>query len=301
MLKRRSLVDETMDLLEFTLYYLGPVTVAVLVGGMVYKFIRYVALARVHTPKPEFRWREHVEKHAGIFNIGFWHWVKGILEAFLRPIIWSIRVNIVDFIGGLLLLHIVGVLPILFLRTTHVAIWLSYIPFMSLGALNLTPLIELLSRLAYRLSIPGAPIAAALKHSLWGPLGVVLCADVLTILAVGAVVYKLIDHVAKACRGIINIRPGDIAMLLLLLAVLLTGFTALHLPDTVSFTKTLTPYLAIETVGVNSIQRLGLGLHVLFAEILVMALPFSKFSHILYGYWYGKLHEVYDAYAKRGV
>ena len=64
-----------MDLLEFAVRYLGVVTVAVLVGGMVYKFIRYVALARVHTPKPEFRWVEHIERHAGIFNIGFWHWI----------------------------------------------------------------------------------------------------------------------------------------------------------------------------------------------------------------------------------
>ncbi len=290
-----------MDLLDFALYYLGPVTVGILVGGLVYKFIRYVALARVHTPKPEFRWREHIEKHAGIFNIGFWYWIKGILEAFLRPIIWSIRAHIVDFIGGLLLLHIIGVLPILFLRTTHVAIWLSYLPFATLGPLNLTPAVIWLSKLAYKLSIPGAPSSWVLAHSIWGPAGIFLCADVLTILAIGAVMYKLIDHVIKACRGIINIRPGDIAMLLLLLAVLTTGFIALHLPDTVNITKTLTPFLSVEIVGINTIQRLVLGLHVMFAEILLMVLPFSKFAHLLYGYWYGKLHEVYDAYAKRGV
>ena len=290
-----------MDLLDFALYYLGPVTVAILVGGMVYKFIRYVAFARVHTPKPEFRWREHVEKHSGIFDIGFWHWVKGTLEAFLRPIIWSIRANTADFVGGLLLLHIVGVLPILFLRTTHVAIWLNYLPFMTLGPINLTPLIEFLDKLAYKLSIPSAPTAGALSHSIWGPLGIAVSADVLTVLAIAAVVYKLIDHVVKGCRGIINIRPGDIAMLLLLLAVLTTGFIAMHLPDTVSFTRTLTPFLSIETIGINTIQRLMLGLHVLFAEILLMVLPFSKFVHLLYGYWYGKLHEIYDAYAKRGV
>jgi hypothetical protein len=47
--------------------------------------------------------------------------------------------------------------------------------------------------------------------------------------------------------------------------------------------------------------RLWLGLHVLFAELLLAWLPFSKYWHFVFGYWYGKLHEYWDTRVQRGA
>ncbi|MFZ8855186.1 MAG: hypothetical protein ACO2OQ_03365, partial [Thermofilaceae archaeon] len=47
--------------------------------------------------------------------------------------------------------------------------------------------------------------------------------------------------------------------------------------------------------------RLVLGTHILLAEVLVAVLPFTKFWHFVFGYWYGKLHEWYDLKYRRGA
>ncbi len=289
-----------MDLLTFVLRYLSVPTVAILIAGFTYKALRYALFARVYTPKPEFRWREIAIKKGSFWDIGFWHWIRELLAVFLRPIIWSVRVNIIDFVGGLALLHIIGVIPILFLMCTHVSIWLNYLPYISIGPINLTPLVEFIQKVWYFFCIPvgfGKEVVKvfstvashpSLLGTIWSYLSaipLVLNGDVLTILAIAAVIYKIVDHTIKVARGIINIRPGDYVALILLLCILVSGFVALHAP------ATLPPEMF----------RTLLGIHVLFAEIFFMTLPFTKFSHFLFGYWYGKIHELYDAYAKRGV
>ncbi len=294
-----------MDLLTFALRYLSIPTIAILIAGFTYKAVRYALFARVYTPKPEFRWRDIAIRKGSFWDIGFWHWIKELLAVFLRPIIWSVRVNVIDFVGGLALLHIIGVIPILFLMCTHVSIWLSYVPYLAIGPISLTPLIELIQKIWYFFCIPvGIPSFTAgdgvfkifatvtstpgLQGTIWSylsPLALIINGDVLTILAIAAVVYKIVDHIIKVCKGIINIRPGDFAALILLLCILVTGYVALHAAST-------TP---------PEVMRTLIGLHVLFAEIFFMTLPFTKFSHFLFGYWYGKIHELYDAYAKRGV
>ncbi|NPA69636.1 MAG: hypothetical protein GXO26_02425 [Crenarchaeota archaeon] len=274
-----------MDLLTFVLWYLSIPTVAIFVGGMVYKVMRYALMARILVPKPEFRWREIAIRKGSFWDIGFWHWIKELIAVFLRPIIWSLRVNVLDFVGGLLMLHILGVILILFLVGTHVGIWFNYVPYLKLGIIDLTPLILLIEKIWFFLCLAVKYSTKVVALSPWSIIVIAGNAYVLALCVLAAIAYKFVDHLIKVKRGIINIRPGDFAALLLLLAVVLTGFLTAFSPIT-------TPI---------PVQRLLLGLHVLFGEIFFMTLPFTKFSHFLFGYWYGKIHELYDAYAKRGV
>jgi len=274
-----------VDLLSFVLWYLSIPTVAIFVGGLVYKVMRYALLARIHVPKPEFRWREKAIKKGSFWDIGFWHWIKEIIMVFLRPIIWCARSNVLDLVGGLLFLHIFGIILILFLVGTHVAIWLNYMPYLKLGALSLVPAAVAIEKFWFGLCL-AVKYSAGVEHlSPWGLLTYAGNAYMLALIVIAAITYKFVDHLVKVKRHIINIRPGDFAALLLLLAVVLSGFAAAFSPITTPIT----------------VQRFLLGLHVLFGEIFFMVLPFTKFSHFVFGYWYGKIHELYDTYAKRGV
>ncbi len=261
-----------MDLYEFAVYRMFAPTLSIFILGLVYRLSRYAFLYR-RTAQPAWRRRSLL------------HRIRILVDAFVHAIVASIRRSKVTFVTGIFLLHLLGVIPLLFLLSHHVVWWSYYFPPYAI----LRPLAIPTSATSSALTVtaPFAPItemSSSFVNTVWGPLTVVLNGDVLALLAIIGTSFKLLEKVPeKVLEGLSRIRLGDFAALILLLGILISGYLATHhLPEGMEW------------------YRLMLGTHVLLAEVLVMLLPFTKFFHFVFGFWYGKLHEAYDLW-RRGV
>ncbi|ABU82544.1 hypothetical protein [Ignicoccus hospitalis] len=261
------------DLFNFAVYYLLIPSVFVFSAGFTYRIVKMILNARIgpaqkgHNSFPEL--------------------VKGLIMTFIRPILFSAKTRPDDFVTGLVFLHIIGVIPLLFLMGEHIAFWVYYVP----GYINLWPFNVPLSMTTAVLTVtspitPSSNMAFAFVNTIWGPLTVVLNGDLMALLVLIAIGYKcalrLTEIVLK--HNHTPARIGDFVAYALLFLIVFFGYAAArHWPssDVVTY-------------------RNVLGLHVLFAELLLMYIPFSKYWHFVFGYWYGKLHEWYDLDVKRG-
>ena len=261
-----------MDLLDLAIYTLPPYVVAIFAFGVAYRVSRYIFM---HKRAPVKRRPRPAPKL-----------LIGLVKTFVDPLILSARLRKSEFISGLILLHILGVIPVIFLLGQHVAMFSYWFP--PYSVLRPLSIPSSATSPALTLTAPVKPVSEmswTYVESVWGPLTIVLNGDLLAILAMLGVMYKLGDKLWRAYRKIIHVRLGDFTALLLLLAILVTGFFATHhLPS-----------------GDVPTYRFVLGMHILLAEILVAALPFTKFWHFVFGYWYGKLHEWYDLKYRRGA
>jgi len=261
-----------MDLLYLSVYVLPPYVVAMFLFGVAYRISRYVLMYR----RVPIRRRSRPA-----FKL-----LVGLVKTFIDPLVITARFRVSDFVGGLILLHILGVIPLIFLLGQHVAMFSYWFPpysalrFLSIPSSATSPALTLTAPVK-----PTSSMSWTFVESIWGPLTIVLNGDLLAVLAIMGVLYRLGDRLWKASRNMIHIRLGDFTALLLLLAILVTGFFATHhMPS-----------------GDIVTYRFVLGLHILLAETLVVALPFTKFWHFVFGYWYGKLHEWYDLKYRRGA
>ncbi len=262
------------DLYNLAVYSLLPVTIFVFVAGMFYRISRYVSTwkrPRASSPKR---------------GKGFGGAVVGLIMTFLHPIIFSLKKERSMFTTGLLAMHVLGVIPLLFLLAHHVVWWAYFFP----PYAALKPLAIPTSSVSSYLSLsapvhPASSMSFDFVNTVWGPLTAVLNGDVLAVIATVAVGYKVLERIPKISGGRRYIRIGDFVALLLLFAIIVSGYVATH--------HMLGPDM--------SDYRTALGFHILTAEILVMILPFTKFFHFVFGYWYGKLHEWYDLVLRRGV
>lgn len=215
--------------------------------------------------------------------------IWGLIWTFLYPILWSIPGEPPIFVFGLLFLHIVGVIPLIFLLAPHIAYISYYIPQYSILWPIYIPISPYSSTLLFTTYftmrvIPESPMMLTYVNTYWGPLVLILNGDVLTILALVGTTYKLIEKLIWASTKRLRIKLGDITALILLLAILITGFLAAHhIPP-----------------GIRAYREM-LGLHVLFAEIWLIILPYTKFFHFVFNFWFGKLHEWFDNTLKRGL
>ena len=262
-----------MSLYEFAVYQMFVPTIAVFIFGMVYRISRYVLTYR-RTPKPEWRKRP---LHRRIYLI---------IDAFLHAIVAAARRSKVTLITGIAFLHFLGVIPLLFLYTHHVAWWSYYFPpYAALMPFSIPPSPTSSALTITAPVIPSSEMSFTFVDTIWGPLTIVLNADILAILAIVGTAFKLLEKFhEKLSERLQRVRIGDVVALLLLMGVLVSGYLATHhLPS-----AGLTTY------------RTVLGLHILLAEILVMTLPFTKFFHFAFSFWYGKLHEIYDIW-RRGL
>lgn len=262
-----------MGLYEFAIYNMIPLTIFVFVLGIVYRISRYLFLYR-RRPQPEWR------------RTSLLHKVVALIEVFVFPIWASIKKTKINFVTGIFLLHLLGVIPLLFLLSHHIAFWSYYFPPYSI----LWPLAIPTSATSSALTVtsPISPITGmswGFVDTIWGPLTLILNGDVLAVLAVIGTSFKLFEKFPKRFKeGLSRVRTGDFTALLLLLIILVSGYMATH----------HLPSPDIET------YKSVLGIHILSSELLVMILPFTKFFHFVFGYWYGKLHEAYDMW-RRGL
>jgi hypothetical protein len=261
------------DLFNFAIYYLLVPSIFVFSAGATYRIVRMIVSTRFAPVQ-----KGHTD---------FGEAIKGLIMTFLRPIIFTIKTRPDDFIAGMLFLHIVGVLPILFLMGEHIAFWVYYFPaYRYLWPLNV-PLSITSAVLTVTAPVtPSSSMMFTFVNTIWGPLTVILNGDLMAILVLIAIGYKcavrLTEIVLKHNHA--PKRIGDFIAYALLFLVIFFGYAAArHWPS--------------DNVVV---YRNVLGLHVLFAELLFMYIPFSKYWHFVFGYWYGKIHEWYDLDLKRG-
>ncbi|MDK2384870.1 MAG: hypothetical protein QI199_08740 [Candidatus Korarchaeota archaeon] len=262
-----------MGLYEFAVYDMFVPTVAIFAFGMVYRLSRYVFL---YKKAAQPMWRKTSVPHK----------IYLLIDAFVHAIVAAIKRSKVTFVSGIFLLHFFGVIPILFLLSHHIVWWSYYFPPYSILSPLAIPTSATSSALT--LTAPFAPVTGmshGFVNTIWGPLTVVLNGDVLAILAIIGTTFKLLEKIPEKFKEkLARVRLGDFVALLLLLAILISGYMATH----------HLPSGDIET------YKFMLGLHILTAEILVLLLPFTKFFHFVFSFWYGKLHEAYDLW-RRGL
>ncbi|ACB39353.1 hypothetical protein [Pyrobaculum neutrophilum] len=254
------------ELLELALWVFFPVALVIFAFGAAYRILRYV-----------FLYQKGVYVHR---STGAGAKIKGLVMTFLNPIIFNIRTKPIDFFAGLLALHFVGLILLIFLLAQHVAYLSAFIPFYSL----LWPFALPISSITGALTVT-SPIGGEIRVSpIWGPLTVVLNGDVLTIFSLIGIGYKIVEKLWEKAHGAKNVRVGDLLIWPLLFVIVVTGWLAAHhYPP-----------------GIEN-YRLVLGLHIAASALFVAVWPFTKFFHFVWGYWYGKLHEWYDVVIKRGA
>ncbi len=262
-----------MDLLDFAIYVAPPYVVGIFAFGATYRLLKYLLFWK-RAPRPERRKR------------GAGHLAKELVMTFLDPIIQSIKRKPHDFITGLVMLHILGVIPLIFLLSQHIAFFAYWFPPYALLEPFAIPLSATTGALSAVSPIkPVSEMQWGFVNTIWGPLTIILNGDVLAILAILGVSYKLGDKIVRRAQGLHHVRLGDFFDLTLLLLILVFGFLAAHhLPS-----------------GDIVTYRLMLGIHIILAEALVALLPFTKFWHFVFSFWFGKLHEWYDLKYTRGV
>jgi len=264
------------DIYSFAVYYAFWPAFAVFVGGAVYRIAKML-----------LRWRRVVKAEPRRRGAGAA--VVGLIRTFIDPIIFTARRKPHDFLAGLVALHLLGVIPLIFLLGHHVVFFSYWFPWYKVVAEKglWIPLSATSSVL--ELTSPIYPATTKFTETIWGPLVAVLNGDLLAILAIIAVGFKLGMKLAERLEGLPHVRLSDYFSLALLLFILATGYMAARHHA-----------LGAETVDVATYRTI-LGLHILGAELLLALLPFSKFWHFVFGYWYGKLHEWYEVRVEKGV
>ena len=261
------------DIFNFAVYYLLVPSLFIFSAGATYRIVKLIINAKIpKAQKGENGWGEMI---------------KGLIMTFLRPIIFSAVAKPDDFIAGILLLHMVGVIPVLFLLSQHITWWSYYLPaYKALWIFNVPESITTSVLTVTSSVVPASQMSYTFVNTIWGPLVVILNGDLLSILVLIAIGYKCAVRLTEILMKHSHTpkRYGDFIAYLLLFLIVFFGYAAArHWPS---------PNVAV--------YRNVLGLHVLFAELLFMYIPFSKYWHFVFGYWYGKLHEWYDNDIKRG-
>lgn len=254
-----------MDLLDFSLFILFPLSLFIFVVGTVYRVSKYLFIYR-----------------PGVYTVRKKPWgyrLVRLVKVFTEPPLFSIRTRPFEFVGGFLLLHILGLIPLIFLLAQHIAYIEHILPFYSV----LWPLAIPISPITGGLTVTSPVGEVKFVESIWGPLTVLLNGDILAVFALAGVSIKITEKIIEKIKGMKHVRVGDVVVWPLLLLILVTGWLATHhvVDNVVSY-------------------RFVLGLHIASSAFLIAVMPFTKFFHFLWGFWYGKFHEWYDLVIKRG-
>lgn len=263
----------SIDVFYFAVNIAFPFALLVFVIGTTYKLARFVSLRAPGVSRSRPRER------------GFKFKIISLIKTFVDPIILSLKYNPLDFVFGLLLLHLLGTIPLLFLLGQHISFFQYYFKLYGILwplALPISPSSP--ATVSFELPFPFS--SSQPTGTIWGPLTVILNGDVFSVSITVAIAYKLADKIHAYRKGVRSVRPWDITSLFLLLGIVWTGFFAAHhlvgLPGTIQY-------------------RNMLGLHILLADLLLLSIPFTNMWHITFSYIYGKLHEYWDLRLRKGV
>ena len=174
-----------MGLYEFAVYDMFLPTVALFSFGMVYRLSRYLLLYK-RTAQPEWR------------RTSILHKIYLLIDAFLHAIVAAVKRSKVTFVTGMLFLHLLGVIPLIFLLSHHIAWWSYYFPpYRSLAFLAI-PTSATSSALTVTAPLqPTTGMSYGFVNTIWGPLTVVLNGDVLAVLAIIGTAFKLLEKIPE--------------------------------------------------------------------------------------------------------
>jgi len=254
-----------MELYELSVFVLFPAALVIFALGAVYRIARFIFLYErgVYIRRPT----------------SFGNKVKELVMTFVRPVFFATRNNPVEGVGGVVFLHFLGLILLVFLLSPHIAYLQHLIPFYGiLWPLAIPPSA---STGSIQVTTPTGHVQQI--QSIWGPLTVLLNGDILTVFAIIGISYKMVKKVIeKVVHRSRRVRMGDLVIWPLLLVIVVTGWLATHhYPP--------------------ELYRFLLGLHIASAATFVVLWPFTKYFHFLWSFWYGKIHEWYDLTIKRGT
>ncbi len=208
--------------------------------------------------------------------------ILGFINVYIYPPLFALLRERKGFIVGLGLVHLIGLIPLIFLLAQHVALFSYLIPYYSI----LWPLAIPLSTATATTPLTGLPVKVPSHYgSIWGPLTVVLNGDVLTLLVLVALGFKLAEKAVEYIKY--GHRLSDIIVYIHLILIVLTGALAAH-------------HSTLLGEGVFG-YRLTLGLHMTLAGLFLALIPFTKYWHFVFGMYFGKLVEWVDRTWMRGA
>ncbi len=265
------------DIYSFAVYVFFPAAIVVFFSGLLYEGLRlFMALQRK-------RWLPELEVSRGRLLLLF---LRGYYHAVVDPVARAVRRRRKDILLGMLALHFLGVIPLVFLHANHVAFYAWYFkPYSLLWPLAIPPSSTTGSLVVLAPVEPVSQFLWTFHDSIWGPLTIVLNGDVVLTLATLAVAFKVGEKLVGLARG--ETRPSDLLMMLLLLAILVTGFLAASHKDPSGATVNIVEYRTI------------LGIHIMLAGLFLALLPFTKFKHF-FTMWLGKAIEAVENEVVRG-
>lgn len=260
------------DIYSFAVYVFFPAAIVVFLSGIIYEALRLVLAWR------RKRWLPELE------NIGVARllvlFAKGYYHALTEPTLQGLKRRKRDILIGTLALHFLGVIPLIFLHANHVAFYAWYFPpYGLLWSLAIPPSSTTGSLVVLAPVEPVSQFSYTFHDSIWGPLTVVLNGDVVMTLATIAVAFKIGEKLVGLYGG--ETRPSDLLMLLLLLAILVTGFLAASHSSPSGETLNIVEYRTI------------LGIHIILAGLFLALLPFTKYKHFIL-MWIGKAIEAVE-------
>ncbi len=227
-------------MLDIVLHIIFPASLLFFIAGTVYKILK-VAFA------PPMRMSHMPAKKISITHrllLPFKKWIGAAKEAF--------RIDAIHAFGSFLS-HI-PLLIVIFLFAAHQTVIFDLLPF-------LEPILKPF------VIVQQWNEAFITDTTIWGPLDVILNADLMAILAsIGFIILlfnRIIKHLLKEFRSDL----GDYIAIIFTLFILISGYLATHIHGT--------PYY--DTM---------LSLHILSVAILLVYMPFSKFFHFIFYYWF---------------
>jgi hypothetical protein len=261
------------DLYSLAVYVIFPAAIVVFVTGFAYKIARLLLALR------KKKWVASRER-TGVINL-----ILGAINVYIYPPLYAMFKNRKNIILGLAAVHLIGLIPLIFLLGQHIAFYAYYFPpYKILWPLSIPlspatgsmPVLEELS----------AAATSGQQHSLWGPLTIILNGDVLAAIALAAIGIKIGEKTYGLIRH--GHRPSDLLMLIHLALILVTGVLAAHHEYFLSSTSIVS-------------YRIILGAHITLAGLFLALIPFTKYWHFVFGMFFGKFVEWVDRTWMRGA
>ncbi len=263
-----------LDVYSLSVYIIFPLAIIIFVIGFVYRVTR-LGLALRRKKWVAYRAPE------GILTL-----ILGLVNVYIYPPLFAAFRNRKDLFLGLIGVHMIGLLPLIFLLGQHVAFYAYFISLYSIVWPLAIPISSATGSLPLFQQFEPAIATRPFHESIWGPLTIILNGDVLTAVSLIAVGFKLGERIYMMIKE--GHRPSDVILYIHLTLILITGALAAH-HESLPFLSDTTAYRTI------------LGLHITLAGLFLALIPFTKYWHFVFGMFFGKIVEWIDITVMRGA